>query len=551
MRSSCFPAGRRGLLLLGCLTALGSGTLANAQPTERSLFVDRQTGGFAAADSGVVRERSVDIRVDLLRRARAGDSLDLNLFDDIFVTASMDRRASRGTDRFTWSGSIDPGEGYFVLVVQDGVVAGSITAAERRFQIRYQGSGYAIQEIDASILPPELDPIPVAPATAPSRSTAAADDGSVIDVMVVYTPAARAAAGGTAAMEALITLGEAETNLAYDNSQILADLNVVHTQEVAYVESGAFWMDLVRLGLPTDGFMDEAHPLRDSHSADLVKLIVEEGDACGLAFLMPGNTPLFASFGFSVTLRQCVSPGYTFAHELGHNMGSNHAPQDPTFLGAYEYSFGYKDPSNLFRTVMAYDCPGGCLRIPHFSNPAVNYLGNPTGTAGQNNALSINNTRTTVANFRSSSGTCPTAVALAGHPEARNVRRSLYTFRDEVLGKSRTGRFYTKLFYRYSAEVSDLLAKDEALRWKTRRLLLRVGPSLEAAATGRKISVSEEDLEEAAQVLDAFAARGSLSLKIPAWWLRRRLTQRTFLEDLGVTVGADRARGILPVRPRG
>jgi hypothetical protein len=200
---------------------------------------------------------------------------------------------------------------------------------------------------------------------------------------------------------------------------------------------------------------------------------------------------------------------------------------------------------------MAYDCPGGCLRIPYFSNPSVNYLGNPTGTVSQNNARSINNTRTTVANFRSSSGTCPTAVALAGHPDARNVRRSLYRFRDEVLGKTRTGRLYTKLFYRYSAEVSDLLAKDEELRGKTRALLLRVGPSLEAAASRRKVSVSQEDLAEAAQLLDAFAARGSLSLKIPAWWLRRRLTQRPFLENLGVAIDTERPRGVPPARPRG
>jgi hypothetical protein len=426
-----------------------------------------------------------------------------------------------------------------------------VIASERRFQIRYKGSGYAIQEIDPSTLPPELDPIPVSPGAGPSPGAAASDDGSVIDLMVVYTPAARASAGGTAAMEALIALGEAETNLAYDNSQILADLNVVHTQEVAYVESGSFSIDLGRLAVPLDGFMDQVPALRDSHSADLVKLIVEEGDACGLAFLMPGNTPLFASFAFSVTLRECVSPGYTFAHELGHNMGSNHAPQDPTFLGAYEYSFGYKNPSNLFRTVMAYDCPGGCLRIPHFSNPAVNYLGNPTGTASQNNALSINNTRRTVANFRSSTGTCPTAVALAGHPDSPNVRRALYSYRDEVLGKSRTGRLYTNLFYRYSAEVSGLLAKDEELRLKTRRLLLRAGPSLEAAAMGQKASVSEEDLAEAAEVLDAFAARGSISLKIPAWWLRRRLRHRPFLEGLGLTVRAGRARGIPPARTRG
>ena len=530
-------AGRRGLVLLGWLTAFCGGSAAFAQPTEQSLFVDRQAPAAVLTEAGVVRQRFVDIRVDLLRRARTADSLDLNLFDDVFLAASLDRRDSRGSDRFTWSGPIDSDGGYFVLVVHDGVVAGSVGAPQGRFQIRYKGAlGYAIQEIDTSVLPPELDPIPSAPATASIPSSLAADDGSVIDVMVVYTPAARTAAGGAAAIQALITLGETETNIAYDNSQILTNLNVVHTEEVPYAESGSLSTDLSRLGGAVDGFMDNVHALRDTHSADLVKLIVQAGDGCGIAYLMPGTNPLFASLAFSVTRRDCVSPNYTFAHEIGHNEGCNHAPQDPTGLGAFGYSFGYKNPSNLFRTIMAYGCSGGCPRVLHFSNPSVNYLGNPTGTANQNNALSINNVRTTVANFRPSSGTCPTAVALAGHPEARNVRRSLYAFRDEVLGGSRSGRLYTKLFYRYSAEVSRLLTKNDDLRLKTRLLLLRMAPSVEAAASGRSAAVSAEDLAEVSRLLDAFAVRGSLSLKIAIWWFRPRLVDRPSLEDFGFEV---------------
>jgi hypothetical protein len=51
---------------------------------------------------------------------------------------------------------------------------------------------------------------------------------------------------------------------------------------------------------------------------------------------------------------------------------------------------------------MAYSCPSGCPRIANFSNPAVINASNGrgTGTAAQNNALSINNTAATVANFR-------------------------------------------------------------------------------------------------------------------------------------------------------
>jgi hypothetical protein len=180
--------------------------------------------------------------------------------------------------------------------------------------------------------------------------------------------------------------------------------------------------------------------------------------------------------------------------------------------------------------------------VLHFSNPGVNYLGNPTGTASQNNALSINNVRTTVANFRTASGTCPTAVALAGHPEAQNVRRALYAFRDRVLGRTSSGKSYTKLFYRYSGEMSRLLTKHEDLRSKTRLLLLRLAPSVEAAASGGDAALSEEDLADASRLLDAFAARGSFSLKFAIWWFRPRLIQRRSLENFGFDVAGSAER---------
>jgi hypothetical protein len=122
---------------------------------------------------------------------------------------------------------------------------------------------------------------------------------------------------------------------------------------------------------------------------------------------MGGNSPAFAPNAFSVVERSCMTGYYSFGHELGHNMGLNHARVDPVGTGAYSYSFGYKDPGNAFRTVMAYNCPVNCTRVLHFSNPNVSYTGKVTGVSeaspsSANNALSLNNTRTTVANWRTS-----------------------------------------------------------------------------------------------------------------------------------------------------
>jgi hypothetical protein len=113
-----------------------------------------------------------------------------------------------------------------------------------------------------------------------------------------------------------------------------------------------------------------------------------------------------SAYAWAVTDWQCVSPNYTFAHEFGHIQGSNHAPDDPTGIGAYAFSFGFKRcPIGTvnFRSVMAYSCPSGATgtgRSKYFSNPGVFFGGQPTGTAAQNNASSMHNTRGIVANFR-------------------------------------------------------------------------------------------------------------------------------------------------------
>jgi len=106
------------------------------------------------------------------------------------------------------------------IVVQDDVMVSNIRVSGESYQVRYMGEdAHVIREIDERFFPPEGESISVdnpSQAIEPFLSTAdgegaqAADDGSTLDVMVVFTPAARAAAGGTAAMNALINLAIAE-----------------------------------------------------------------------------------------------------------------------------------------------------------------------------------------------------------------------------------------------------------------------------------------------------------------------------------------------------
>ena len=87
-----------------------------------------------------------------------------------------------------------------------------------------------------------------------------------IDVAVVYTPAAREAAGGGAAIESAIDLMVAETNDAYRASGVSQRVALVARSEVRYTETSGF-VDIVRLGNPSDGHLDEgARPARPDRS---------------------------------------------------------------------------------------------------------------------------------------------------------------------------------------------------------------------------------------------------------------------------------------------
>ncbi len=227
------------------------------------------------------------------------------------------------------------------------------------------------------------------------------DDGSVIDVMIVYTAEARQGWGGTNQILALTQNCINTSNSAYANSDIgPLVLNLVHTEEVNYSETGSASTDLGRLQGTNDGFIDNVHQLRDTHAADLVAMLVDSFNACGIGYL----SPFTAANGFTVTDTGCAVGNLSFPHEIGHNMGATH-DRDNAGGAVYSYAYGHRwngTNGQLYRSVMAYS-PGS--RVPYFSNPDINYQGTPTGVNNsEDNARCHDNTRESVANFRDSNG---------------------------------------------------------------------------------------------------------------------------------------------------
>ncbi len=200
----------------------------------------------------------------------------------------------------------------------------------------------------------------------------------------------------------MIQLAIDESNQSYQNSSIRPRLSLVYSYQVNYTESGDFGTDLDRLRLKTDGYMDEIHGLRDTYAADIVVLLINGFQYCGIGFFNPSSNP---DYGFCVVATGCATGYYSFAHEIGHGQGARHNPEaDPG--SPFAYGHGYLNKEKSWRTIMAYansGCmDGSCKRINYWSNPDVSYGRLPMGTAStHNNARVLNETAFAVSNFRS------------------------------------------------------------------------------------------------------------------------------------------------------
>ena len=384
----------------------------------------------------VTRRRIATVDVLALRaRKSAGSQLAFNLFANASVQGIVDTAIHRGGEDFTLMGHLEGQEfSTFTISVKEDVAVINIRPQDgTTYQVRYLGNSfYDVRQIDANKYPacgttaehhvnaPALTPPAKSPPPLPG---VAKDAGDTIDVMIVYTPASRDAAGGTAAMEALINLAIDEANFAYQQSQVNPRLRLVFQREVNHVESANMNVELDRLTGRTDGYVDEVHAWRDTYGADVVSMFIDNDSLCGVAWLMTSLSPWFEDRGFSIVTWDCATGNYSFAHELGHNMGCAHDRANAD-VGLYPYSFGWRfiTPGNITnRTIMAY-APGE--RIPRFSNPDVFYNGVATGVPtalpdAAHNALTINNSAATVANWRQATAICLFSIT----PAFTNIQR--------------------------------------------------------------------------------------------------------------------------------
>jgi hypothetical protein len=359
-----------------------------------------------ATDTSTELESSTDVRIDAgLLIPGEPVSIILPLPGDkatVTLEPLDEKNLNLPGEQHAWSGHSKEGHEVFVMRIGKGFEA-RIQKDDNIFRLRsndgvtgileyYKGSKFREAPNDGII-----DPSVTGEDMGTSGDSSCEDPANRIDIMVLYTPAARDGAGSVADIENEIAFAVGYTNLAYANSSVTHRLNLIYTGLVSYteaaggVDSNALLGDLADT---SDGVLDSVHGLRDGAKADLVSLIyeVDDGGWCGWGQTQQtANADTTDHRAFSVVKRSCTGTNLSFAHEVGHNLGALH-DRDNASASTLDFNFGHIQPvpnlatTNPWRSVMSYNSPcsdssatGSCPRVPWFSNPDVTRLGDVTG----------------------------------------------------------------------------------------------------------------------------------------------------------------------------
>lgn len=426
------------------------------------LAVVAATSPAEAARRATAAPATPSVQVETLRAVATPDDASLLLPAGLGRATRVDARPLGDRGDHVWFGKVDGQAGNDVVLTEvAGELAGVIHVGSRMFRID-PGSD-ALREVDRTryrgehgegyveagpVGAPDLQHLGPVAAPVDGELEYLGDNPASIDVLVAYTKDAEQKVSN---MPLEIQLAVEQTNMAFEESGIIARLDLVHTVGVFHDEAGSsprpLPTDLRRLTDPGDGPLDFLHVSRDQLAADIVVLVVAgvgdnlkgSGEACGYAnqlarkdpapeYYDPDSNLVGSDAAFAVVDIDCMVDYMTFAHEIGHVMGARHDWYKDQRVTPFRFSHGLSRPFSQIRTMMAYpdECEAlgwDCPKIQRFSNPDVWYwssdvpptlIGNPEGHAEPaDNASSINLMAPTVASLRLSGSACGLGMEIA------------------------------------------------------------------------------------------------------------------------------------------
>jgi hypothetical protein len=414
-------------------------TIPGAQP----LFVQ-------TAASGTVRTRGLPdhvirrITTTVSEKAIASGAIltaeahILNLFPDVNILALRRRVESRSSREYTWFGFFaGDGFGRVIITVANGRLGAAIDTLGKHYMVLPTGDGlHEILELDFSNLPsgddtapapgypvkgrrpagpdPGVAAIPTPLDRAPTMWAVPAfqfdrlydptvlgklgdfkvgkrDDGSVIDVLAVFTHGAARDAnpshglilphGDSWEVIVKIQLAIGIANDTFEASGVPTRLKLVADpyEEIDYAETGSLSSDL---HAARDGLVGEVHERRDRSAADVVLFVNSGGSelAYGMTISRKRSlTEVQNAANAYIVIPQRYLLEYVIAHEFGHILGAGHEWSSLAGGDVKPYAHGYTlqfpDTNQGVTTIMVTyaECKEvlkiQCERIGRWSNP--------------------------------------------------------------------------------------------------------------------------------------------------------------------------------------
>ena len=346
---------------------------------------------------------------------RVGDRLELSSDDGYDFRLSVSKTSYSELGNRIIHASTDAGGKAVLVVSTDGTMLGSIseygerhqisTTADGRKRIVREGyTGFEKRIDEGGLAPEQVEPVAEIQLELgeqeafPTPYRIMKNDQSSEVIYPTYKT-------GTATISVLMYYDDSMSNPlstidfitqlakdAFADSGARVELDIVGVKAIN-IDDDSSHKDLYQAMYRAEAPFEDITQDRSFYSADLIHLVratesPEGGDPCGYGYLGVLNNRHFRASGIGLVQTKrndgLTCSDYTFAHEVGHNLGAQHNREDLTDegdvrIGAYNYSHG-RTLDGLFRTVMGVNGDTPTNRLGLFSSPSLNCDGYACGT---------------------------------------------------------------------------------------------------------------------------------------------------------------------------
>ena len=133
-----------------------------------------------------------------------------------------------------------------------------------------------------------------------------------------------------------------------------------------------------------------------------------------------------------------------------------------------------------------------------------------------------NDTTTTVPG-----GPCPAKTIMGqDNPELKKLR----ILRNEVFTRTAAGNYYTALYYKHASELSDIFARDAALKGKAYMLIQSLMPDVRSILAKRAAEIDSDKLRKSIELIDGLTEQASAALGEDLARLKKNIQNGLILE---------------------